>query len=214
MASAEEVLREHLAELEKCRRCPNMQSAPVFGKPVISKVMLVGQAPGIREPGANQLFTWTAGRTLFRWVEAACGVEEGLFRASVYMVAVCRCFPGKGSGGGDRAPSSSEIGNCSSWLEREIEILRPELVLAVGRLAINRFISCKKLDDVIGRIQRVLHEPTGVSFDLIPLPHPSGVSRWHQAEPGRSLLNQALQLMSQHPAFCQAIAKPALRRNC
>ena len=51
------------------------------------------------------------------------------------MAAVCRCFPGKRPNGGDRVPTPDEIENCSSWLDAEIEINRPQLVIAAGKLA-------------------------------------------------------------------------------
>ncbi|SRR5579862_1063351 len=194
-------LRGHVAQLRACVLCPRMQGPPVSGGPVVSKVILVGQAPGSKEPIAGRPFAWTAGRTLFGWFEKACGLGEAGFRASVYMAAVCRCFPGKTAAGGDRVPDPSEVGNCSRWLRREIEILRPALVIPVGRLAIARFIPFEKLADVIGKQFPVtLH---GCRFDVIPLPHPSGASPWHRVEPGKSLLAEALGRIVKHPAFAK-----------
>ena len=96
-------LRAHVAALHACRKCPRMESAPVSGGPVASEVVLVGQAPGTREPVLGRPFAWTAGKTLFRWFEEACGFGEEVFRANIYMAAVCRCFPGKHpKGSGDR----------------------------------------------------------------------------------------------------------------
>jgi uracil-DNA glycosylase len=114
------------------------------------------------------------------------------------MAAVCRCFPGKKPGGGDRVPSLDEIENCAVWLEREIEILRPALVIPVGKLAMARFLPAGKLDEMIGRKFRVR------GFDVIPLPHPSGASPWHRMEPGKTLLRRALGLIAAHPAFPKA----------
>jgi uracil-DNA glycosylase len=125
-------------------------------------------------------------------------MSEETFRASIYMAAVCRCFPGK-TAAGDRVPDREEIDNCSGWLRREIEILQPALVIPVGRLAIARFLPFDKLSGIIGRSFPVtLH---GRRFDVIPLPHPSGASPWHRIEPGKTLLNQAIQLILAHPAF-------------
>ena len=81
-----------------------MRRPVVSGGPVVSKVLLVGQAPGDKEPKLGRPFAWTAGRTLFRWFEEACGFDELVFRRSIYMAAVCRCFPGKKPRGGDRVP--------------------------------------------------------------------------------------------------------------
>src|SRR5258706_1873164 len=95
------LLREHVGQLLACNRCAQMQKPVVSGGPVLSKVMLVGQAPGDKEPRLNRPFAWTAGKTLFRWFEESCGISEADFRARIYMAAVCRCFPGKKPGGGD-----------------------------------------------------------------------------------------------------------------
>jgi len=167
--------------------------------PVLSKVMLVGQAPGPREGEIGRPFGWTAGRTLFQWFESI-GVDEEAFRERVYIAAVCRCFPGKNSGGGgDRVPSRDEIGNCREWLEDEFALLEPDLLLPIGKLAISQFLEAKRLVDVIGqRFRRTVH---GREVDLVPLPHPSGVSTWHRTEPGKSLLKVALAEVAAHPSW-------------
>jgi uracil-DNA glycosylase len=199
-----DALRAHVAELHACRRCPGMASVPVSGPPVRSEVMLVGQAPGVREPQLGRPFAWTAGKTLFRWFEEACGFGEDVFRASIYMAAVCRCFPGKHpKGSGDRVPDDEEIANCAPWMAREIALLRPKLVIPVGKLAIAQFVTAEKLSEVIGR--RIPLERGGVKFDLIALPHPSGASTWHRTEPGKTLLGRALGLLAKDPAL-RAIA--------
>jgi uracil-DNA glycosylase len=204
-----DALRAHVAELHACRRCPRMASAPVSGPPVRSKVMLVGQAPGVREPQLGRPFAWTAGKTLFRWFEEACGIGEDVFRSSIYMAAVCRCFPGKHpKGSGDRVPDEEEIANCAPWMEREIALLRPALVIPVGKLAIGQFVTAKKLSEVIGR--RIRLARGGVEFDLIALPHPSGASTWHRTEPGKTLLRRALGLLAEDPAL-RAIAAGTAR---
>lgn len=170
----------------------------VMGRPVLTPVMLIGQAPGVKEGPAAQPFAWTAGKTLFRWF-APLGLDEDTFRSRVYMAAVCRCFPGKNPKGGDRVPSPAEIDNCADWLEAEFELLRPSLILPVGKLAISRFMPVIKLNGVIGRVHRV--EVAGREADLIPLPHPSGASTWHRTEPGVTLLADALDLIGRHPAW-------------
>ncbi len=195
-------LDEHVRRLRACRRCPDMHPPVVSGGPVPSRVILVGQAPGDKEPKLGRPFAWTAGKTLFKWFSEAAGISEERFRSSVYMAAVCRCFPGKKPGGGDRVPSPEEIENCAAWLESELEILKPELIIPVGKLAIGRFLPAGKLDETIGRSFRVR------GCDVIPLPHPSGASPWHRMEPGRSLLRRALGLIAAHPAF-RACSRPA-----
>jgi uracil-DNA glycosylase len=192
-------LDDHVAHLLQCRRCPRMQSTPVSGGAVVSDIVLIGQAPGPREPVLQRPFAHTAGRTLFQWLEKFCGLNESAVRSTIYFAAVCRCFPGKNSSGGDRVPAPDEIHNCSSWMDEEIKILKPRLIIPVGRLAIAQFIDCTKLQDVIGRkfcLERARH-----CFDLIPLPHPSGASPWHKISPGKELLEKALRKIARHPAI-------------
>jgi uracil-DNA glycosylase len=177
----------------------------VTGQPVLSPVMLIGQAPGVREGPAGKPFAWTAGKTLFQWFEQL-DLDEERFRERVYMAAVCRCFPGKAKGGGDRVPAAEEIERCSKHLRREVELLRPRLVIPVGKLAIEQlYPELEKLTDVIGT-QRTA-ELAGHTFDVIALPHPSGASTWHRTEPGKTLLVRALALIAQHDAW-QALLAP------
>ncbi len=188
-----------VAKLRACTLCPKMHRPAVSGGAVVSRVMSVGQAPGSKEPVVGRPFAWTAGRTLFGWFTAACGWSEADFRARIYMAAVCRCFPGKTKAGGDRVPDPGEIATCSRWLADEIEILRPALVLPIGRLAIAQFLDFEKMTDAIGGKFRVTKY--GHSFDVIPLPHPSGASPWHRMEPGKTLLARALKLIVAHEAW-------------
>jgi uracil-DNA glycosylase len=196
--SRQQLLEQHVAQLLCCRRCPRMQSTPVSGGAIVSDVMIIGQAPGPREPVLQRPFAHTAGKTLFRWFEEFCGMNEAAVRSKIYVAAVCRCFPGKNSGRTDRVPVPDEIRNCSSWMDNEIEILRPRLIIPVGRLAITQFIDCAKLEKVIGR--KFCVERAGHRFDVIPLPHPSGASPWHKIAPGKGLLGRALKLIARHSA--------------
>jgi uracil-DNA glycosylase len=181
-----------------------MHKPVVSGGPVLSKVLLVGQAPGDKEPIMGRPFAWTAGKTLFKWFDESTGLTEAQFRNGIYMAAVCRCFPGKKETGGDRVPSRDEIANCNSWFQKEIAILQPELVIPVGKLAIEQFLADGRLDQCIGKQFHVRYRTH--SFDLIPLPHPSGASPWHRMEPGKTLLGRALNLIARHPAFVQVRA--------
>ena len=191
-------LQQLQQQLVQCRRCPNMAGPPVHGEAVDSAVMLIGQAPGNKEIELHKPFAWTAGKTLFRWFHSI-GLDETEFRRKVYMSAVCRCFPGKKPRGGDRLPDATEIANCARWLEAELDLLRPALVIPVGKLAIGRFLTFRTLKEVIGTVHTVVRN--GHSMDLIPLPHPSGASTWHVTEPGKTLLHEALEQVASHPAF-------------
>ncbi|MGD8587793.1 MAG: uracil-DNA glycosylase family protein [Chromatiales bacterium] len=193
-----QAIQQHQQQLRQCRTCPDMIGPVVTGQAVLSPVMLIGQAPGDKEGPAGRPFAWTAGKTLFKWFESI-GLGEASFRERVYMAAVCRCFPGKNPKGGDRVPSQEEIDNCRVWLEREIELLKPQLLIPVGKLAITQFLPAVRLAELVGQSHRLkLGER---SCDLVPLPHPSGASTWHRTEPGKTLLQHTLALIQAHPAW-------------
>jgi len=169
----------------------------VHGPPVPSSILLVGQAPGPREGSFGRPFAWTAGRTLFRWFEEATAANEEKVRAGIYFAAVARCFPGKAKGGGDRKPDPGEIVRCMTYLEREVAILRPKLVVPVGTLAIEQVLGHKgPLAEVVGKAVRARYH--GHETDVIALPHPSGASTWHRMEPGKTLLGRAMRLLAGH----------------
>ncbi len=201
----------HLTQIQTgiaaCRDCPSMVGRPVHGAPVLSRVLLIGQAPGIHEEGRGRPFAHTAGKTLFRWFEETAGVDEAHFRAHVYMAAVARCFPGKATGGGDRIPDPKEIANCRRHLALETALLRPKLILPVGKLAISQVLGPRgyppsaKLADVVGK--KFVATFLGETADIFCLPHPSGLSTWHQTEPGKTLLKKALRAIVRHPAWIE-----------
>lgn len=192
-------LRALHARLARCRRCPKMQGPVVHGPAVAAPLFLLGQAPGVHEGPAGKPFAWTAGKTLFGWFRDALGADEATVRERVYFAAVARCFPGKQPrGGGDRKPDDGEVTACRAWLEEEVALLTPKLVLPVGALAISQVLGVAgPLADVVGRLHRARW--LGVDVEVLPLPHPSGASTWHRTEPGRTLLAQALARLSRHP---------------
>jgi uracil-DNA glycosylase len=191
-------IQRHIEELRACERCPRMHKPVVVGRPVESRIMLVGQAPGDKEPILGRPFAWTAGKTLFKWFHGALGWSEDEVRDRMYFAAVCRCFPGKRPEGGDRVPSPEEVDACAPWMEREFKLLRTSLVIPVGKLGISRFLEPAPLQEVVGRSFRV--RMSGIEADCIPLPHPSGASPWHRMEPGKTLLAKGLALIAAHPA--------------
>lgn len=193
-----ELIQAHQKALRACRLCPEMIPPVVLGTPVSSEILLIGQAPGDKEGGLGHPFAWTAGKTMFKWFESI-GVDEASFRQQVYMSAVCRCFPGKNPKGGDRVPDKNEIVTCSRWLDKEVELLQPKLVIPVGKLAIAQYLPVSKLVDVIGK--KFDLRMSGVDVEMIPLPHPSGASTWHRMTPGKELLERALELLAAHQSW-------------
>ena len=160
--------------------------------------MLVGQAPGRTEATSGRPFAGRAGGTLFRWL-ARIGLEERTARRHVYIAAVTRCYPGPSpSGRGDRVPSPRERDLCASWLQDELRMIRPQVLILVGRLAIDRFLGAQPLERLIGRAHEIEH--AGGRSLGIPLPHPSGASSWIHQERHKEQLESALRILGRELA--------------
>ena len=194
LPSLAESLDAHCAQLAACRRCGHDSAVlPIASRARAPRAMLVGQAPGQTETTGGKPFAGRAGRTLFRWLERA-GLDEPTARDIIYISAITRCYPGPHPAGrGDRVPSPAERARCADWLDEELRIIRPALVVPVGRLAIDRFIGPGPLDAVVGREHDLAGE-WGRAV-AIPLPHPSGASSWVHQSGNRALLERALDLL-------------------
>jgi uracil-DNA glycosylase len=196
---------KHIELLTACAACPNVVGSPVVGAVADARVMLVGQAPGPHEADSRKPFAYTAGRRLFRWM-SDLGVDEATFRERVHIAAVIRCFPGRDAkSGGDRVPDAEEIARCGTHLDREITILKPRLVIAVGTLASLQLIGIAQLKDAVGRMHRA--KRAGRSFDVIVLPHPSGRSTWLNKPENAALMRESLRLIAAHPAFAASFSE-------
>jgi len=189
---------EHLqARLTDCRLClqhgHSIFPRAVYAGAITARMMVIGQAPGITEKDSGRPFHAGSGTRLFQWL-AHAGIAEDWFRGTQYMTSVTKCYPGRSrSGSGDRVPGREEQALCQPHLETEMAIVRPEVILAVGRLAIARFYpDAPPLETIVG-------EQSWWKFAwIIPLPHPSGASRWHQIESNRARIARAMQLLAGH----------------
>ena len=153
------------------------ESVPIARDPEtdapVPHILLVGQAPGLRATNENRPFAGAAGDKLRAWFELG-GIPREDFWRKIHFSAVTKCYPGRLPGArGDRVPTPEEQLLCRPWLDAQLEILRPEIVLLVGLLAIQTFLGkVPSLQAVVGTA--VVRD--GVRY--LPLPHPSGVSRW------------------------------------
>jgi uracil-DNA glycosylase len=173
-----------------CRACAEagypLESLPVLeGRPG-QRALIVGQAPGIIEGAERRPWRGRAGRTLRAWLD----LDEAAFYETFYCVSVTRCYPGKHpSGRGDRPATLAEMDLCAFWLTWELRLLRPELILLVGGLALRRLLGRARLTECIGG-RYVLGDAVA-----IPLPHPSGASGWLNEPANRKRLEGALGLL-------------------
>ncbi|MGH7777204.1 MAG: uracil-DNA glycosylase family protein [Candidatus Dormibacterales bacterium] len=181
------------AACRACTRCRDegiiAEANPTFQGGREARFFLVGQAPGPVERQSRVPFMGRAGRELARWMARAGFESEDEFRRLTYIASLMRCFPGRHPGGGDLRPPRAGIENCRPWLEAELELLRPRVVILVGQMAIERFLGPGRLEDRVGR-------SFGESPLMVPLPHPSGQSRWLNEPANRERLERALEVIS------------------
>lgn len=190
-------LSELQADMKECRLCL-MEGFEIYPPAVFSgqkpaDFMTIGQAPGITEQQAQRPFNAGSGTRLFGWL-ARAGIEEEWFRSTQYMTSITKCYPGRqSSGSGDRVPTRREQELCRPFLDNEIELVNPQVIIPIGRLAINLFYPKKlKLSEIIGTQKEI------AGRWIIPLPHSSGASRWHQIEENRQLISVAITLIMNH----------------
>ncbi|HEU5227832.1 MAG TPA: uracil-DNA glycosylase family protein [Ktedonobacteraceae bacterium] len=178
-----------------CRLCQEHGYIPI-AHPIVSgracdRVLVIGQAPGHRSVTKNKPFSGPGGRILQKWLEQA-GFPPGYLHEHTYLSSLTRCDPGRNPrGNGDRKPSPQEIALCRPFLETELALIRPKVVLLVGTMAIEAYLGKAKLEDIIGTYR----EQDGMLF--LPLPHPSGVSRWLNDPAHQKLQQQALAILAE-----------------
>ena len=155
---------------------------------------MVGQAPAKVETDKDDIpFGPRRGgqrSLLWSWLEQV-GWSEAEFRAEQYISAVTKCYPGKSKGGnGDRVPSAAERELCRPWREQELAIIKPKIIIPIGRIAIEQFLpelKGKPLETFIGQLFK------RDTDTIVPLPHPSGVSRWLNNPKNRAKVDEALE---------------------
>lgn len=181
--------------IHSCRLCEERgyigKAQPLVSGHPNDRIIVVGQAPGHRSIAKGRSFSGPGGTILQKWLEQA-GFPPGYLHSHVYLSSLTRCDPGHNpDGDGDRRPSPAEIALCKPFLDAEFQLLQPEVVLLVGTMAIETFFGKVKLEEVIGTYR----ENEGRLF--LPLPHPSGVSRWLNDPEHLKLHQQALTILAE-----------------
>jgi DNA polymerase len=131
-ASTEELLELH-GRIRACTACPlhatRTQAVPGYG-PVTARIMAVGEAPGETEDREGKPFVGAAGQLLTRLLQ-----EVGLDRRDIYITNTLKCRPP-----GNRDPEQPEVDACSHFLDEQIDMLRPDVILVLGRHALARLL--------------------------------------------------------------------------
>jgi len=181
--------------IRACRLCQEAGyiplARPLTNGRVSDRIMVIGQAPGHRSVAKGRSFSGPGGSILQKWLEQA-GFPPGYLHERSYLTSLTRCDPGPNPrGDGDRRPSPEELALCRPFLDAELRLVRPKVILLVGTMAIEAFLGKVRLEDVIGTFQ----ERDGML--LLPLPHPSGVSRWLNHPGHQKLHHRALEILSE-----------------
>lgn len=190
-------------EIRACRRCVHAGFIPE-AHPIVRggrehRRMLVGQAPGVRAHEVGVPWSGASGVLLRGWFERS-GLPPESFLDSWYFTSLTKCFPGKVAGGkGDRAPSAAERRLCAPWLDGEIALVQPEIIVTLGRLAAEALVPATKRLSLAEIVGRAWSADLGYGeVTIIPLPHPSGVSRWRNDPANAALVDRALELLARH----------------
>jgi uracil-DNA glycosylase family 4 len=183
-------LRNLQAACRDCHVCVDAciipEANPTFSGVWGAPFFLVGQAPGPAERESRRPFSGRAGKELDRWMLRAGFTSAEEFRRFTYIAALMRCFPGRNRAGtGDLRPPPAAVANCAHWLEAELGLLTPRVLILVGQMAIARFLGPGTLESRVGRT-------FGQRPVIVPLPHPSGQSRWLNDHANRARLEKAL----------------------
>ncbi len=159
-------------EVSACRLCANLAASrkhTVFGtgNPQ-AELMFVGEAPGADEDRAGEPFVGRAGELLTKIIGAM-----GLSRADVYIANVLKCRPDTPPGAsGNRPPNPSEIANCLPYLRRQIAVIRPRVLVALGKTAMAGLVGAEEpMAAMRGRWFEFENIP------LLPTYHPSYLLR-------------------------------------
>ena len=152
-------IREHVpCGFEICEQATNL--VPGEGS-ATARVMLVGEAPGASEDRLGRPFVGGAGRLLDRLLE-----EAGLRREDVFITNVVKARPP-----GNRDPKADEVAHHLPWLEAQLEVIRPKLLVPLGRHALKRFAPDTTITEAHGRV--VEHD----GRMLFPMYHPAAALR-------------------------------------
>lgn len=200
--SADSLLADYQHQMTVCRRCVAAgylkEANPVFHGFATQRVMIIGQAPGVRAHATGVPWSGRSGEILRGWLEIA-GFPPEQWRETWYLTSLTKCFPGKATQGkGDRAPSGAEIALCADHLRTELQLVRPEVIVTLGKMAASRVIPGairQSLAALVGTVTEV-EQPHGITA-VVPLPHPSGVSRWLNDPANRVKVNEGLVLLAE-----------------
>jgi uracil-DNA glycosylase family 4 len=155
------------AQVRDCQQCELHQSRTqtVFGSGSLhAKLFIIGEAPGADEDASGEPFVGRAGKLLNSMLEAI-----GLQRDEVYIANILKCRPP-----GNRDPKPEEVAECSGYLNRQINLVAPQLILAIGRVAAQNLLG---VSTPIGKLRGGEYQHPGSSIPVLITYHPAYLLR-------------------------------------
>lgn len=160
-----EQLKKLNQRVSACKKCILRKdcSRVVFGdgNPE-AKIIFIGEAPGKKEDELGIPFVGSSGRILDKMLESM-----KMKREDVYVTNICKCRPPE-----NRDPLPEEIEECFGWLEKQIEIIKPRIIVTLGKFALNSFLPNAKISEVHGKILEIRLPKIGKQ-EIFPLHHPA-----------------------------------------
>jgi uracil-DNA glycosylase family 4 len=158
--------------------------------------MVVGQAPGNHEFKSKGAFAGPSGRRLNEWL-VSCGMPAANPRQGLYLTSVVKCVPP------NNRCLARMVRNCRGFLDHQIALIKPSLIITLGRLAYEELrIEEVSYDDALCHTfetkGHLLVSAFGFDYTLLAWPHPSGLNRWHNEPENRSALEASFLIVKHH----------------
>ncbi len=185
--------------INNCRVCERL--VPQFAKPQkmdrgeVGSIVIVGQAPGNKELVKGKAFSGNSGKKLNEWL-VRCGANREHPRKGIYLTSIVKCQ-------GAKELFSRMVHNCRTFLNLQLTIIQPRLVITLGQEAFEELrFETSEYNLALCREYRsldyVLMTPVGFHYSLLPWPHPSGLNRWHNNKSNVQLLNASFEIVGRY----------------
>ncbi len=172
-------------KISKCNKCilRSNCSHVVFGEGnPEAKIMFIGEAPGKKEDESGVPFVGSSGKILDKMLE-----QIKIKREDVYLTNICKCRPPE-----NRNPLPAEVTECWPWLEKQIEIINPKIIVTLGKYALNSFLPTAKISEVHGQLTEINLPKIG-TIKIFPIHHPAAA---RQNKKMRALFEEDFQKIS------------------
>ena len=191
--NAEETLPQIAQEVSVCKKCTlhKTRKKAVAGEgPANAEIMFIGEGPGFHENEQGRPFVGAAGKFLDQLL-----AQAGVTRGDVFITNVVKCRPPE-----NRDPQPRELESCDRYLERQIEIINPSIIVTLGRFSMGKFMQGAKISQVHGEMRKV-----GDRY-IIAMFHPAAAL--HQAALKPTILSDFAKLPEQLNEARKALGRP------